>query len=238
MLGRFLEVSVRAPDVQASIEFYESLGFVQATVGDALAHPYAVVTDGRLYLGLHAWDLPSPILTWVRPEVARHAEEFTALGIEPAFARLDEVALNELAFADPSGQLLMLIEARTFSPPPYAPQPATGCGYFEEFGIPTADLERSAKFWDQLGLVAFDAVDEPFRRVVVASTDLNVGLYDLDLREPVLTFSDAEMPTRIATLRERGYRFAPRLPRGFDPAKTAMLLAPEGTTLLLTTGVE
>ena len=109
MLGRFLEVSVRAPDVQASIEFYESLGFVQATVGDALEHAYAVVTDGRLYLGLHDWDLPSPILTWVLPDLARHAEDFTALGIEFSFARLDEVALNEIAFADPAGQLLMLV---------------------------------------------------------------------------------------------------------------------------------
>ena len=30
MLGRFLEVSIHAPDVPASLEFYESLGFVQA----------------------------------------------------------------------------------------------------------------------------------------------------------------------------------------------------------------
>jgi hypothetical protein len=72
MLGRFLEVSVQAADVQASVEFYESLGFVQATVGDALTHPYAVVTDGRLYIGLHDWQLPSPILTWVLPDVRKH----------------------------------------------------------------------------------------------------------------------------------------------------------------------
>ena len=235
MLGRFLEVSVRTPDVQASVEFYASLGFEQAIVGDALEHPYAVVTDGRLYLGLHDWDLPSPLLTWVLPDIARHAEDFTALGIEFAFARLDEVALNEVAFADPSGQMLLLVEARTFSPPPFAPPPSTACGYFEEFGVPTTDLARSAAFWDSLGLVAFDAVEEPFRKVVVASTDLNVGLYDLDLREPALTFSDRDMPTRIENLRERGYRFAPRLPRGIDSARSAMLLAPEGTSLLLTT---
>src|SRR5215471_12111019 len=106
MLGRFLEVSVHAPDVQASVEFYESLGFVQATVGDALPHAYAVVTDGRLYIGLHDWQLPSPILTWVLPDIAKHAGEFESLGIEFAFARLDEVALNEVGFTDPAGQLL------------------------------------------------------------------------------------------------------------------------------------
>jgi catechol 2,3-dioxygenase-like lactoylglutathione lyase family enzyme len=238
MLGRFLEISIRAADVQASVEFYESLGFVQATVGDALEHAYAVVTDGRLYLGLHDRDLPSPILTWVLPDLARHAGDFTALGIELSFARLDEVALNEIAFADPAGQLLMLVEARTFSPPPYTSRPETACGYFEEFGIPTTDLARSAAFWDHLGLVAFDPVDEPFRKVVVASTDLNVGLYDLELREPVLTFSDPDMTSRIESLRERGHRFAPRLPRGIDATRAAMLLAPEGTPLLLTTSAE
>jgi len=35
MLGRFLEVSVHTPDVRASLSFYESIGFVQATVGIA-----------------------------------------------------------------------------------------------------------------------------------------------------------------------------------------------------------
>jgi catechol 2,3-dioxygenase-like lactoylglutathione lyase family enzyme len=238
MLGRFLEVSVRAPDVQASVEFYESLGFVQATVGDALTHAYAVVTDGRLYIGLHDWELPSPILTWVLPDIRKHAHEFTSIGIEFSVARLDDVALNELGFFDPSGQSLMVIEARTFSPLPYAPRPNTACGYFEEFGIPTADLARSAEFWDKLGLVAFDAVNEPFHKVVVSSTDLNVGLYDLDLRQPVLTFSDPDTPRRIEALRERGFRFSPRLPRGLDAKTSAILVAPDGTELLLTTSAD
>ena len=51
---------VHAPDVPASLAFYESLGFVQARVGDAWSHPYAVVTDGRLFLGLHEHDSMRP----------------------------------------------------------------------------------------------------------------------------------------------------------------------------------
>ena len=42
----------------------------------------------------------------------------------------------------------------------------------------------------------------------------------------------------IEKLRERGYRFAQRLPRGIDAGRNAMLLAPEGTSLLLTTSVD
>ena len=63
MLGRFLEYSVATPDVAASLEFYIKLGFSPAEVGEAWPHPYAVVTDGRIHLGLHQHPLPAPSLT-------------------------------------------------------------------------------------------------------------------------------------------------------------------------------
>ena len=236
MLGRFLEISVRATDIPESLAFYESLGFAQASVGDTWSHPYAVITDGRLHLGLHAREFESPTLTWVQPDLARHVPRLQSLGVELSIERLGEDALHEVGFVDPSGQMITLLEARTFSPPAVAPTHATQLGYFEEFGVPTYDLERAAAFWDALGFVAFDPVREPFTKVVAAGRDLNVGLYDVDLRHPVLTFSDPAMPERIAALRDQGYRFVERLPRGMNPHENALLEAPEGTWLLLTTG--
>jgi len=237
VLGRFLEVSVRAPDVPASLAFYESLGFVQALTGDARPHPYAVVTDGRFCLGLHGAGDDDPTLTWVHPDLAAHAPRLEALGIELEFARLGAEQLHEIAFLDPAGQRVTLLEARTFSPP-VAPPSASRLGYFEEFGIPTPDLERSAAFWDALGLVAFEPERVPFTKVVATGRDLNVGLYDLDLRSPVLAFSAPDMPERVAALRELGLRFAEKLPRGMSAREHAMLIAPEGTRLLLVTAAE
>jgi catechol 2,3-dioxygenase-like lactoylglutathione lyase family enzyme len=236
MLGRFLEISVRSADIPESLAFYESLGFVQASVGDTWSHPYGVITDGRLHLGLHAREFEGPALTWVQPELASHARRLQALGIELAVERLGEDALHEIGFVDPSGQMITLLEARTFSPPALPPTHATQLGYFEEFGVPTGDLERATAFWDALGFVAFDPVRMPFTKVVAAGRDLNVGLYDVDLRNPVLTFSDPAMPERIAALRDQGHRFVERLPRGMNPRENALLEAPEGTWLLLTTG--
>jgi catechol 2,3-dioxygenase-like lactoylglutathione lyase family enzyme len=235
MLGRFLEVSVHTPDVRASLAFYESLGFVQATVGDTWTHPYAVVTDGHLYIGLHGAGIPSPSLTWVWPDLAKHAPDLEALGIEFDFARFGEEAFHELGFADPSGHTITILEARTFSPLALGHAPTTAVGYFEEFGLPTMDFEMATAFWDKLGLVAFEPVREPFPKVVLAGSDINVGLYDLELRAPVLAFSDSQMSERIAGLREKGFRFVPRLPRGLDAANAAILEAPEGTPLLLMT---
>lgn len=238
MLGRFLEVSVHAPDVPESIAFYESLGFVQAAVGDTRNYPYAVVTDGRLHLGLHGKHIESPSLTWMQPELAAHASRLEALGVELLSVRLGEDAFHELSFVDPSGQRVTLVEARTFSPPPIRGVHASRLGYFEEFGIPTADLRRSTAFWDALGFVAFDPVRAPFAKVVATGSDLNVGLYDVDLRSPVLTFSDAAMAERIADLREKGYRLLDRLPRGMNSRDNALLEAPEGTWLMLTTSTD
>jgi catechol 2,3-dioxygenase-like lactoylglutathione lyase family enzyme len=236
LLGKFLEVSVYAPDVPESLSFYESLGFVQASTGETWSHPYAVVTDGRLFIGLHQNRIASPALTWVLPDVARHAPRLHELGIEFEFAKLDSETFHEVGFLDPSGQMITIIEARTFSPPALAAAYSSDLGYFEEFGIPTNDLERAGAFWDRLGFVTFDPVREPFAKVVAAGRDLNIGLYDLDLRGPVLTFSDPAMAERITRLREQGQPFNDRLPRGMNSHENAILRAPEGTELLLTTG--
>jgi hypothetical protein len=238
VLGRFLEVSVQTPDILESLAFYESLGFVQARVGDARSHPYAVVTDGRLNLGLHACEMASPALTWVHPDLAPHAAELESLDLELDYSRLGEDAMHEIGFRDPSGQRIMLIEARTFSSPPASELRASSLGYFEEFGVPVADLGRSAAFWDSLGFIAFDPERVPFTRVVASHRDLNVGLYDTDLRNPVLTFSNPQMADRIVALREKGHRLPDRLPRGMDPKENALLEAPEGTWLLLMTSPE
>jgi catechol 2,3-dioxygenase-like lactoylglutathione lyase family enzyme len=235
MLGRFLEIGVGTQDILESLAFYESLGFAQARVGDARQHPYAVVTDGRLRLGLHAGEVEAPTLTWVHPDLAVHAAKLEALGIELEFARLDENAFHEIGFRDPCGQAIMLVEAQTYSPPPADEIRPSQLGYFEEFAVPVADLARATAFWDSLGLVAFDPVSAPFTRVVASHRDLNVGLYDTDLRQPVLRFSDPQMAERISMLRDRGHRMPDRLPRGMDARENALLEAPEGTWLLLTT---
>jgi catechol 2,3-dioxygenase-like lactoylglutathione lyase family enzyme len=232
-LGRFLEVSLATADVAKSLAFYESLGFVQASVGEAWPHPYAVVTDGRLSLGLHGADFESPLPTWVAPSLRGRLATLATLDVTIEDARLDDVSMHQALLRDPSGQPLRLLEARTFSPPALAPAHATALGYFEEFAMATTDLAVASTFWERLGFVAFEPIREPFARAVAASRDLNVGLYAIDLQAPVLVFSDVAMPERIAGLRDQGHRFAQRVPRELTAMGAALLVAPEGTQLLL-----
>lgn len=232
-LGRFLEISLATVDVAESLAFYEALGFVQAPVGDAWRHPYAVVTDGRLSIGLHGMEFESPLPTWVAPSLRERLDALAAFGIEIEDAQLDDLSLHEARFRDPSGQLLRLLEARTFSSPDLPADHATELGYFEELAIATTSLPDASAFWERLGFVAFEPVTEPFARVVASSRDLNVGLYAVDLHAPTLVFSAADMPARVASLRERGFGFSKRLPRALAALDAAVLEAPEGTRLLL-----
>lgn len=235
-LGRFLEISIHTPAIQESLAFYESLGFVQAQVGETWAHPYAVVTDGRLFLGLHGAPIRSPMLTFVLPQLAAGIEALQALGIVFDQRALGEDVFNQASFSDPAGQAARLLEARTFSPPQLdTVAVTTACGYFSEFGIPVRDVDAGCAFWELLGFVALEEESQSFPRTALTSDFLNLALYRTRaLRQPVLRFEDAGMRERLARLRERGFVLSDEMPDGLDEASNAILAAPEGTRLLLT----
>lgn len=237
MIGRFLEVSVQAPDLLESLAFYERLGFTQATTGEAWPYPYAVVTDGRLALGLHGHELPqSPLLAFVLPDLGRRLDAIEAAGVTVLDRRLGGDVFNEASFEAPGGQLVRLLEARTFSPAPRAPGELTRLGWFEEIALPVGDAAATALAWESLGFVPAEEGSEPYPHVGLTSDTVNVALVDRGaISRPLLTFTDATMSARIARLGEAGFQFARRLPGGLDPAENALLVAPEGTQLLLAT---
>jgi catechol 2,3-dioxygenase-like lactoylglutathione lyase family enzyme len=234
MLGRFLEISIHAPAIRESLSFYESLGFVQAEVGETWPHPYAVVTDGRLYLGLHGAPIRSPALTFVLPDLAHGVDKLRASGIVFDEEQLSADVFNRAAFRDPNGYHVNVLEARTFSPPQLTAPIITTCGYFAELGLPTKDLEQERTFWESLGFVALEEQPQPFARTAVTSDLLNVALYRTRaLRQPVLTFEHSDMQQRLARLRDRGFSVSDEMPDSLDDASNGVLTAPEGTRLLL-----
>lgn len=236
MLGRFLELSVATADVAGSLAFYESLGFAQATVGDAWSHPYAVVTDGRMTLGLHgAGDEVTQRLTFVTPDMRTRVGELETLDIAVDHARLDEASLNVAEFRDPAGACVRLLEARTFSPPALDATFESSLGYFEGYVIGTDDLAAAGTFWERFGFVAFqDAGDEELPpRLVASHRDVNLMFLELDLPGSMLCFSAADMQQRIARLQDRGFTFARGVPRALQKNGAVVLQAPDGVQVLL-----
>ena len=237
MLGRFHELSVPTADIRASVEFYERLGFAQVATGDVWSHPYGVMTDGRIVLGLHQQPARPLSVTFVRPDVALHGAALERRGMQLSYSRTGSEVFNEIGLEDPAGNLIAVLEARTYSPP--APR-ETGslCGYFAQLGLPASDFAAVSRFWEPLGFVATEESDVPYVHLPLTSDHLNVAFHrPRTLDRHTLVFVDEDMGARIARLRELGISPADGLPRGLKPGANAILEAPEGTLLLLLTGV-
>jgi catechol 2,3-dioxygenase-like lactoylglutathione lyase family enzyme len=236
-LGRFHEISLATTNIRASVEFYESLGFTQAPTTDAWPHPYGVLTDGRLFVGLHQRHAPSPALTFVVPNLAAHLPELGDLGIELSLCRTGEEVFNEIGFLDPDGHAVTGIEARTYSPVARNAAEVSLCGYFTEIGLPARDFEASRAFWEPLGFVAIEQTEDPFARLPLTSDHIDIAFHrPRTFDAPMLVFRDPDMRERIARLRDLGVAVSPELPRGLTPDGSALLESPEGMALLLMEG--
>jgi catechol 2,3-dioxygenase-like lactoylglutathione lyase family enzyme len=235
LLGRFLEFSVATPDIRASLDFYTSLGFSSAEVGDAWPHPYAVVTDGRICLGLHQEAILAPSLTFVKPDLLKHLDGLERKGIEFEFRHLGNDVFNEVGWFDPSGQLVRLIEARTFSPSKRLASEISGCGYFLEIAMPAPDRELAKTYWEDFGFVGMDEPDDRLPHISCTSDFVDVGLYHpADLRRATLRFEADDVGGTLAHLADKGIVPNGEMPPGLRSVPAAMLVAPEGTPILVT----
>ncbi len=237
LLGTFHEVSIVVPDMRASVEFYERLGFSQATTADTFSHAYGVLTDGRLFIGLHERSGPSPVLTFVRAGVAAAVPEFAAGGIELSVRHTGDEEFNQVGFLDPAGHAVAVLEARTYSPADRAESAVSLCGDFAEISLPATDFAAARAFWEPLGFVAAEEASAPYPHLALTSDHLDLSFHRPRLQsQPLLVFREPQMAQRIAHLRERGFTLPPAFPGAGDSA--AFLESPDGTMLLLATGDE
>lgn len=231
MLGDFLEISVATTDILGTVEFFQRLGFQQAPVGETWSHPYAVLTDGRVAIGLHKYDFPSPSLTFVLPHLRSKLADFEQVGIEFAFCKLAPDEFNEAGFTDPDEQMITLLEARTYSPLPHGAA-ASLCGYFLEYRIGVTDCEASRRFWESLGLVnaKIDTVADNY--VQLARSGLNIGLQQRPRKHrPQLAFVFEQLHELSPLLEARGIPH--RRARDYDDAEMIEIDAPDGLQLLI-----
>ncbi|HPF25559.1 MAG TPA: hypothetical protein P5528_00310 [Steroidobacteraceae bacterium] len=234
MIGRFHEISIRTDDIRASVEFYERLEFSHCVTNDTWAHPYGVLTDGAITLGLHQYKFPSPSITCVKEDIPAQLRALEALGVEIAWQRLGDDVFNEFGFVDPSGQMVTLLEARTYSPGGRQRGAPSLLGDFVEFSLPATDFDAVRSFWEKLGFIAHAENESPYLHCSITSDHLNLGVHrPRTLDAPMLVFAAEDMPARIARLRELDIPLSGELPRGLSPSSNALLSAPEGTQLLL-----
>ncbi len=234
MIGKFLEFSLTTQDIQASLDFYGRLGFSQAEVGEAWTHPYAVLTDGRVCLGLHQEPAFAPSTTFVKPDLLRHVDALVERGLKFEICRLGNDVFNEVGWLDPSGHLIRLLEARTFSPSKRSTIDTSLCGYFVEMALPSPSLEEAKRHWEQFGFVGMDEPEAVLPHVSCTSDTVDVGLYHPEhVGEPTLLFEVDDLREAVARLGDVGITGSGRVPAPLRRIDAALLRAPEGTPILL-----
>ena len=227
-LGRFLEFSIRTPDIIESLSFYKLLGFTDREIGDVWSHKYAVIGDGVLNIGLHDRDFEAPAIAFVQQDLAKRARSMTDHGFDFSFMRLDEDVFNELGLADSDGHMVTMLEARTF----------TGSDEFEddsilgtwfEVSLPVRDAVHSARFWAAVAPNLLRVREEPTVHMRFDVGGAALGLSEsIALKAPSLCFRCHDKEALFAAI-ERHDLPHEKFP-GFEGA-FVVLRAPEGTML-------
>lgn len=229
-IGQFLEFSVRTPDILESLKFYKTLGFSELLSADVWKHKYAVVSDGVLNIGLHDREFDSPAVTFVQPELAKHARSMNDHGFHFTLMRLDEDVFNELHLNDRDGHTIMMLEARTFSGGDEMDNDSA-CGTWFELTLPVRDAMRSARFWAPIAPVVLNMREEPTMHMRFDAGGIALGLSEsIALHGPSLCFKCHDR-TAVGELCDRHGYTTQKFP-GFEGAFRA-IRAPEGTCLYL-----
>jgi hypothetical protein len=223
-LGRFLEFSVPAPDLAASLDFYLQLGFSEVPVNDIRPRAYSAVTDGQIVIGLHGAGLDEPALTFVRPDLAQHALALADAGSTLEFQRLGDDQFNEAGLRTADGQLLLLLEAPTFSATDNDIA-APVIGRCTELLLGSAAAGKTTTFFEAAGFLGMQG--DPDETVRLAAPGLSIALRPEARRGVTLCFEPSG--DWRALLDRRGISVRPA-------GRDYLLLAPEGTRLKLGAG--
>ncbi len=227
-LGRFLEFSVRTPDILESLGYYKMFGFTELDIGEVWSHKYAVVSDGALSIGLHDREFDAPAISFVQRDIAKHARSMTDHGFEFTFMHLDEDVFNELGLADRDGHKITMLEARTFHAAS-EDENNSMCGTWFELSLPVRDAVRSARFWASVAPNLLRMREEPTTHMRFDIGGAALGLSEsIALSSPSLCFRCHDKEALLAFVENHDLPHQ-KFP-GFEGAFIA-LKAPEGTML-------
>lgn len=233
MLGRFLELSLAARPIGESYEFYQALGFAGVPTGDILVYPYAVVHDGRLCVGLHERDSDEPLLTFIRPDLKAYWRALRRHRIDFEFTKLGDDEFNEIGFRDPNGQLIVLLEAQTFSPGTWEDHSGSVCGRFVEYSLMTTSRASAAEFWQALGFHTVGEGETPHPWIRLKGHGLSIGFHETVYFQPGPSFATTNLDARLEYLRAKGLDTQRSSSTARALRGSTTLVAPEGTPLYL-----
>ena len=226
MLGDLLEFSVATDPLGPAVDFYRTLGFREAPVGNNVPDAYVPLSLDRLTVGLRTTGHCDPVPAFVRPELKSHLRGFKHSDIPLEFTETADDQFHRAGFRDPNGLLIVLLEARTCFAVPPDPATVSPLGAFLEYSMPTHSIDETASFWEKLGVRRVDAGEAPQPWCRIEGHGLTLGVYAGRRFRPGLCFSCDNAEARLAYLEAKGFRLSRQEPFGLPEHAVATLEGP------------
>lgn len=219
LLGEIAAVTIATPDLEASLQFYQRLGFKEILRAD-FPFPWIQVTDEALLIMLRKDNDPYLALTYYSGDGQKVADELETKGIvfvskpDPkdmikryVFQSPDGLPVSIVTvpggFRKPSGRTMLTMDAADYTNPEAYTNPAIGM--FGELAEPVKDLDRSIAFWEQIGFIVLSRYGAPDPWAILTDGMSIVGLHQSQhFSAAAITYFAADMEEKIEKLKQQG----------------------------------
>jgi [ribosomal protein S5]-alanine N-acetyltransferase len=219
ILGEITAFTITSPDLEESLTFYKMLGFHEVMRAD-WPFRWIQVSDGVVLIMLREGDNPYIALTYYTKEIEKVVKGLEKKGIEFAEkpAKGDMIKRYVLhspdgltvslvgmidGFSQPGGQSMLQMSPDDYFKTNLYPNKA--CGLYGEFAHPVIDIETSIAFWKLLGFEGVSEFAEPYSWAIMTDGLSVIGLHQTShFSYPAITYFAADMPSKIAALKQKG----------------------------------
>jgi len=237
-LGNNVEISLSVADLSESLSFYEKLGLGRVDGGEK-PYPWAVVSDGRLHLGLHQQVFSSPTLGYFGLSILEERKVHLAkLGVKLDHIQMSWLNFVTAEFESPEGQRVLLADLRSdVETIPSGRKFFPKCQSFGELSLKTEDVNATVTYWERLGFERVAEGDQPYPWAIISDGRIRLGLHQTPkLTKPTITYFAPDMPDRLKRLRRRGIKFVTEHKDKKGRRVGAVIESPDGQLFFLFTG--
>ena len=218
-LGEISALTIATPDLEASLRYYQKLGFKEIFRMD-FPFPWIQITDEALLIMLRKSDDPYLALTYYSGEAEKIANELEKKGISFISKPKDSDMVKRFLFQSPDGLNISLVaiaegfrrpggttmltmnQADYFKPETYTNKTA---GMFGELAHPVTNLDESIAFWEKLGFQVLSKFASPYPWAIISDGLSVVGLHQSKhFSYPAITFFASDMKDKIEALKSQG----------------------------------
>jgi len=240
-LGDAVQISIGVPSLEATLPFYEKLGFKK--IGqDTKPYPWAQLTDGMIVVLLNQDGMRYSGLLYFAADMADRVAQLEAMGIIFAQKTEQDGKLFQAIFFDPNRLGVGLVNADASQH--YKPDgnSFSRCGKFGEFSIRIKDLPASMAFWQKLGFDPIGGGNEPYPWQIMSDGMMLIGLHQSNnaeeyqkdhFKEPTISYFSTDSAERIEQLKRGGIQTTFEIKNDQGRVTEAGVQAPDGQSFFV-----